>query len=178
TLSPDTLSPTRFPWRLSHEGDGPVSAGAGHAAVSIPRQSRGLYDAGPSKGPGRTRDPSPDLVPRPPSPQGRGKKSACGRAQELQPSPRGEGGGHAPPGEGSLSTLGGNGFRWENGVREIGEGDWCQREICVRNHFIFDEKVIVFGYGQSAASGGWREDLSCAELRELPLAAVPRNFAL
>jgi len=45
-------------------------------------------------------DPSPDLILRPPSPLGRGKKFVS------IPLRRGEGGGHAPPGEGSLFGAG------------------------------------------------------------------------
>jgi hypothetical protein len=57
----------------------------------------------------------------------------------------------------------------------VSRGKWWGNGV--RNHFIFEEKAIVFGYGQSAASGGWWDDLSCAEPRELPLSAVPRNCA-
>jgi len=73
------------------------------ARVSIPRQSRGLYGGWPHKGalsPPPGRDPSPPqqaergaphLVPRPPSPQGRGKNHQQRAARRQQHCPlRGE----------------------------------------------------------------------------------------
>src|SRR5208337_1479090 len=56
------------------------------------------------------KDPSPDLVPRPPSPHGRGKKSAraVARPTQLLPSPRGEGGprhAFSPAGAGRVRGL-------------------------------------------------------------------------
>jgi hypothetical protein len=54
-----------------------------------------------------------------------------------------------------------------------GEGEMVSGTI-----LLWGKKGIVFGYGQSEASGCWRDDLSCAEPRELPLSAVPRNCAL
>jgi hypothetical protein len=43
--------------------------------------------------------------------------------------------------------------------------------------FIIEETATGFDYGQSEANGCWRDDLSCAEPRELPFPAVPRNCA-
>ena len=59
-----TPSPPPSPKALSHD--------AVHLNVSIPRQSRGLYDGGPSQGP--PRNPSSGFLPQPPSPQGRRKR--------------------------------------------------------------------------------------------------------
>jgi hypothetical protein len=77
-----------------------------------PGNARGFMRRGP---PGRPRDPSPPqqaqrgaphLVPRPPSPHGRGTNvSAWGTPRRTPASPRGEAGGHAPPGEGSLPHV-------------------------------------------------------------------------
>jgi hypothetical protein len=50
----------------------------------------------------RGKAPSLGLLRRPPSPHGRGKKSAgAGAPSYYCPLPWGEGGGHGPPGEGS-----------------------------------------------------------------------------
>ena len=70
-------------------------------------------------------DPSPDLILRPPSPLGRGKK--------FVPIPlrRGAGGGHAPPGEGSLFGAGSRyGCFLRYGLRcSARDAGWCGRRV-------------------------------------------------
>ena len=83
------------------------------ASVIILRPSRRLYGGwtlqGASPPPSR-RDPSPDLVPRPPSPHGRGENSSRDAARPTPhlPSPRGEGGprhAFSPAGAGQVRGL-------------------------------------------------------------------------